>query len=253
MSEGSPPVTDLAAVTAALCPTGTLRVALNEANFLLVPAPAAEGRGVAADLGRALGERLGRPVTFIGYADAGKVADAAARDAWDVAFIGADPARSDVRFSPAYIGIDATVLVREPSTAVDPRDVDRPGVRIAVADRSAYHLALQRIITQATLVPADGLPASEALFHAERLEALAGLRPHLVEVASRDAALRILDGSFMTVQQAIGVPAGRAVAAPWVAEFAREAVRGGLVAHLVARHEVRGVSIPAATGGSGQP
>jgi polar amino acid transport system substrate-binding protein len=229
-----------------LAPTGTLRVALNEANFLLVLAPATEGRGVAADLGRDLGARLGVPVAFIGYSDAGKVADAAAHDAWDVAFIGADAARSEVVFSPPYIGIDATFLVRADSPAADPDEVDRPGIRIAVADRSAYHLALKRIITQATLVPADGLPASEERFHRDGLDVLAGLRPHLVDVATRTPGGRVLAGAFMTVQQAIGVPRRRAAAAPAIAAFAREVVRSGLVASLVQRHQVRGVTVPEA-------
>lgn len=235
-------VTDV--VRAALAPRGVLRVALNHANFLLVPAPASEGRGVAADLGRELGARLGVPVTFIGYADAGKVADAAREDVWDVAFIGADAARSDVVFSPPYIGIEATFLVRESSTASTPDEVDRPGIRIGVADRSAYHLALQRIIRQATLVPADGLPASEERFHHDGLEALAGLRPHLVDVVTRTPGGRVLDGAFLTVQQAIGVPRRCVAAAPFIADYAREVVRGGLVGTLVERHGVRGVTIP---------
>jgi polar amino acid transport system substrate-binding protein len=238
-------------VRSTLAPTGALRVALNEANFLLVPAPATEGRGVAADLGRDLGARLGVPVTFGGYADAGKVADAASQDAWDVAFIGADAARSDVVFSPPYVGIDATFLVRDSATALGPDDVDRPGMRIAVADRSAYHLALRRIIREATLVPADGLPASEQRFRSEGLEVLAGLRPHLVDVATRTPGGRILDGAFMTVQQAIGIPRSRGAAAPWIADYARDVVRSGLVALLIERHAVRGVTVPPAVPGSG--
>lgn len=238
---------------AALAPSGTLRVALNEANFLLVPAPAREGRGVAADLGRELATRLGVAVSFIGYADAGKVADAASQDEWDVAFIGADPGRSEVVFSPAYVGIDATFLVRESSAATRADEVDQAGTRIAVADRSAYHLELQRIIRAATLVPADGLPASEAIFHRDGLEALAGLRPHLVEVASRTESVRVLEGAFMTVRQAIGVPRSRAQVAPWVARFAQDMVASGLVTSLVAQHGVRGVTVPHVAPGSGEP
>lgn len=224
-----------------LAPHGVLRVALNHANFLLVTAPAPEGRGVAADLGREMAARLGVEAVFVGYEHAGLVADAAPLDAWDVAFIGADAARSEVIFSPAYVGIEATFLVRSTLPATRTTDVDRPGVRIAVADRSAYHLALQRIVQHATLVPAPGLPASETLFVTEQLEALAGLRPHLMAVAARNTDVRVLDDAFLTVQQAIGVPRARERAASWVAEFAREAVSSGLVARLVAQHGVQGL------------
>lgn len=235
--------TDVLALRAALAPRGVLRVALNHANFLLVTAPAPEGRGVAADLGREMAARLGVEAVFVGYEDAGLVADAAPLDAWDVAFIGADAARSDVLFSPAYVGIEATYLVRSTLAATCTPEVDRPGVRIAVADRSAYHLALQRIVQHAILVPAPGLPASEARFIAEELDALAGLRPHLMNVAARVADVRVLDDAFLTVQQAIGVPRARELAAPWVAQFAREVVSSGLVARLVAQHGVQGLVV----------
>lgn len=228
-----------------LAPTGVLRVALNHANFLLVSSPAPDGQGVAADLGRGLARRLGVPCEFVGYADAGLVADAAGRDAWDVAFIGADPARAaDVEFTPAYVEIEATWLVAPHAPVTDASDVDRPGIRIAVAARSAYHLFLQREVRHATLVLADGLPQSEAVFVRDGLEVLAGLRPHLMQVGERVPGSRVLPGRFMAVQQALGVPAGRPGAAAFAAAFMQEAMDSGLVASLIVRHGVRGLSIP---------
>jgi polar amino acid transport system substrate-binding protein len=235
---------DSVALRPFLAPHGVLRVALNHANFLLVTAPAPRGEGVAADLGREMARRLDVAVQFVGYDHAGHVADAAGRDEWDVAFIGADPARDEVTFSPAYVGIEATYLVRDPKRFVTVDDVDQDGVRIAVADRSAYHLALLRIIRRAQLVPAAGLPESEVAFDRGGLEVLAGLRPHLEGIAAARSGVHVLGGAFLTVQQAIGVPRGRVEAAQWVAGFVRDVLGGGTVKALVATHGVRGVTVP---------
>ena len=71
---------------AELAPSGTLRVGINAANFLLVSRYAAgsEPHGIAPDLGRELGKRLGVPVSFVVYDSPGKLADAGKTDAWDV-------------------------------------------------------------------------------------------------------------------------------------------------------------------------
>lgn len=231
-------------VRAQLAPSGVLRVALNHANFLLVSTPAPTATGVAPDLGRELARRLGAQMVFVGYDNAGLVADAATTGAWDVAFIGSDPARAnDVTFSSPYVEIEATYLVPPASPLRRVEEVDAPGVRIAVAARSAYELFLQRTIRHATLVSVEGIAGSYEVFARDGLEALAGLRPRLLQDVTRLPGARVLDGRFMGVQQAIGVPSGRAAAAAYVGEFAREVVRSGLLGELIARHRVQGLSV----------
>jgi len=79
-----------------LTPTGRLRVGLNHGNFLLVTpgSPATEPRGVAPDLARELGRRLGAPVEFSKFDTAGQLGDAVRTAVWDVAFLGAEPQRA---------------------------------------------------------------------------------------------------------------------------------------------------------------
>jgi hypothetical protein len=48
----------------------------------------------------------------------------------------------------------------------------------------------------------------------------------------------------MAVQQAIGTPIARQASTQWLQSFVDEA-RGGLVAELIARHRVQGVSVAA--------
>src|SRR5262249_16838353 len=80
------------AVRAELAPTGKLRIGLNHGNFLLVTpgSSATEPRGVASDIGRELGRRVGVPVEFIKFESAGKLGDSVRTGVWDVAFLGAE-------------------------------------------------------------------------------------------------------------------------------------------------------------------
>lgn len=237
-------MTGIDAAKAALTPTGVLRVGLNHANFLLVTRPAPDAAGVAPDLGRALARRLGVEARFVGFENAGLAADAAARNEWDVAFIGAAPAREvEVAFSPPYVEIDATFLVPAGSSIESIDDVDAMGVRIAVAERSAYDLYLRRAMRRATLAYADTIPESQALFAREGLEALAGLKPRLLQDQRSMPGSRILDGRFMAVQQAIGTRRGAPAATAFVSAFVHEILATGLVASLIARHGINGLSV----------
>ncbi len=233
------------ALRAELAPTGSLRVALNLSNFLLVKASTAtEGPvGVAPDIGRALAERLQVPVSFVEYPSPGALAAAVTDGAWDIGLIGADPLRAtDIAFTPAYLEIEASYLVRGDSPLRELADVDRPGVRIAVGDRTAYDMYLRRTLQHASLHRAEGLEGSYQLYVTEQLDALAGLRPRLVADQARLPGSRILAGRFTAIQQAIGTPIARAAGAAWLQEFARE-IRAGWVAELIAKHQVNGVSV----------
>lgn len=226
-----------------LAPTGTLRVALNLSNFLLVSS-AAEGSepvGIAPDLGREIGRRLGVPVTFLRYPSPGELAAAVAD--WDVGLIGADPLRAaEIAFTSAYLEIEASYLVPAGSPITTLADVDRPGVRIAVGDKTAYDMYLRRTLQHATLERAAGLEASFRRFADERLDALAGLRPRLVADQARLPGSRILEGRFTAVQQAIGTPIARQRAAAWLQSLVGE-IKRGWVAEAIARHGVQGVSV----------
>lgn len=232
------------AARAELAPTGKLRVALNYSNFLLVSQRAPEHAGVAPDLGRELAKRLGVEAEFVGYEDAGRAADAAKTGAWDVAFIGAEPARAgDIAFTAAYVEIEATYLVPPGSPIRTMDDVDRPGVRIATTARAAYTLYLERTLKHAALRYAEGLQGSFDLFLREQLEVLAGLRARQLQEVAKLPGARILDGRFTAIQQAMGTPKARSAAAAYLAAFGEEIRSSGLVAELIERHGARGLSI----------
>lgn len=232
-----------------LAPTGVLRAGINMSNFLLVSERTPDGgpRGVSPDMAAAIAAALDVPVQYVTYPNPGALADAAARDEWDIGLIGAEPQRAEtIAFTPAYAEIEATYLVRADSALRRVEDVDRPGVRIAVADRAAYGLWLDRNIENAELVRAQGLDASLATFLDQNLDALAGLRPRLIADAAAHPGHRLMEGRFMTVQQAIGVPKKNAAAIGWLASFVAAARSQGLVASLIEKYGVQGLSVAGA-------
>src|SRR6185295_3311597 len=126
-----------------IAPAGKLRIGLNYQNFLLVNGDGADGqpRGIAPDLGRELGRRLGLSVEWVKFNAAGKLFDGVKGGACDVGFLGAEPQRAnEVDFTEAYLEIPVTFLVPPGSAIRTIADVDRKGVRIAVSERSAYDL-----------------------------------------------------------------------------------------------------------------
>ena len=229
-----------------LAPTARLRVGINTGNFLLVTkyTPGAEPRGVAPDLARELGRRLGLPIEFVVFDSAGKLADAGKAGAWDVAFLGNEPQRAnEIAFTGAYLEIPVTYLVPAGSSIRAVAEVDREGVRVAVADKSAYDLFLTRNLEHAQLVRTEGIEGSYQLFVKEKLEALAGLKPRLVSDAERLPGSRVLEGQCTSVKQSIGTPKGRDAGAKYLREFVEEVKATGFVAGLIAKNGVRGVSV----------
>ena len=231
------------AILAELAPTGVLRAAINMGNFLLVTgrSPSGDPTGVSPDMALAIGARLGVPVQFVPYAKPGELADDAEKGLWDIGNIGAEPARAEkIDFTAAYAEIEATYLVPPGSPLKTIADVDKPGVRIAVSARSAYDLWLERNIRHATLVRANGGPATLDLLTKDRLDAMAGLRPGLLTDIEKLPGYTILDGQFTAVQQAVGTPRKNRIAAAFLKAFVEEAKASGMVASFIDRHGVTG-------------
>jgi polar amino acid transport system substrate-binding protein len=234
-------------VRSQLAPSGTLRVGLNMSNFLLTATDAATGKpkGLAADLGHELGRRLGVPVELVPYPNPGALGDAAKSGAWDVGFLGAEPQRAkEIDFTAAYVEIEATYLVPAGSPIKTIAEVDRPGVRIAISDRSAYDLYLTRELKHAQLVRERG-DAILTRFLSDKLDAMAGLRPGLMKDQAKAPGSRILDGNFTAVQQAAGTPKGRPAGAKYLKEFIEDVKASGLVAKTIEKHNVRGLNVAA--------
>jgi polar amino acid transport system substrate-binding protein len=233
-----------------LAPTGTLRAAINFGNPVLAQKDPVTGepRGVSVDLARELGRRLNVPVELVTYDAAGKVFDALKSGAWDIAFLAIDPARaSEISFTAPYVIIEGTYMVPADSPLRTIGDVDRDGVRVAVGNKSAYDLYLTRTIKRAALVRAPTSEAAIELFGRDKLEVAAGVRQPLEEFAAKNPDVRMIEGRFMVIEQAMGTPKGRAAGAAYLRGFVEEMKASGFVADALRRsNQTDAVVAPAA-------
>jgi polar amino acid transport system substrate-binding protein len=218
-----------------LAPTGKLRAAINFGNGVLAQkGPNGEAKGITPDLATALAKRLGVEVEFVTFEAAGKVFEAAKAGAWDIGFVAIEPVRAaEIEFSAPYVVIDGTYMVRKDSPLKEVGDVDKPGIRIAVGVGSAYDLYLTRTLKHATLMrhDTDGI----GMFKKDKLEVAGGVRQPLESYAKNDPTLRVMDGRFMAIQQAMGMPKGRGPAPDYLRGFVEEMKASGFVADALKR------------------
>ena len=235
-----------AAAVSDLAPTGKLRAAINFGNPILAARDASggEARGVSVDLSRELARRLGVPLELVTYDAAGKVVAALKSGAWDVAYLAIDPVRAgEISYSAAYVVIEGAYLVRQDSPIRSNAEVDRMGVRVAAAAGSAYDLFLSRELKQAKIVRASTSQAVTDLFVAQALDVAAGVKQQLEADAKRIPGLRLLEGRFMVINQAMGTPKGRESGAKYLREFIEEMKASGFVARALERHRIEGAAV----------
>ena len=241
----SPPGSDNAA-RKELAPSGTLRAAINFGNPILAARDDATGeaRGVSVDIARELGKRLGVPVQLVTYGAAGKVVEGAKSNEWDVAFVAIDPKRgADMAQTTPYVVIEGAYLVPQASPIRTNADVDRQGTRIVVGAGSAYDLYLTREIRNAQLVRAPTSPRVVDTLLEQRMEVAAGVRQQLEADARRLPGLRMLDGRFMVINQAMAMPLGRPAGERYLNAFVEEMKASGFVAQALARHRIEGAAV----------
>ena len=226
-----------------LSSNGVLRAAINMSNFLLVTDKTKEGTpiGVSPDMAKELANKLDLQLKLIPYDTPGEIADDAENDNWDICNIGAEPQRAEkINFSAAYAEIQATYLIPPNSKLQNISEVDIAGNKIAVASRTAYGLWLERNIHNAELIQVEGVGNSFDVFSNENLDALAGLRTALIDDVKKIPGAKILEGQFMSVQQAIGTSNKNIKSSIYIAKFVEEMKKNGFVQKLIDKHNVNG-------------
>ena len=69
------------------------------------------------------------------------------------------------------------------------------------------------------------------------------MRPRLLQDLEKLPGARVLDGRFTAVQQAVGTAKTNQAGAAFLRDFVEEAKASGLVARLIERHQIRGLSV----------
>ncbi|WP_321871925.1 transporter substrate-binding domain-containing protein [Paraburkholderia tropica] len=231
----------------AFAPDGTLRVSINVGNAVLARRNSAseEPAGISVDIARDFASVLGVPIELIITEKAQESVDVVARGDADIGFFAVDLKRSDtILFSTPYLLIEGAYLVMEDSTIKHNDEVDRPGNSIVVSQGSAYDNFLSRTIQHAQIDRSAGPHNVVETFLAIQAEVAAGIRP-VLEVASRRLpGLRVLEGRFMVIEQAIGISKAKGDnALAFLSLYVEGVKKTGFVADLLVRNDVRGATV----------
>jgi polar amino acid transport system substrate-binding protein len=214
-----------------LAPDGILRAAINYGNPVLAqPGADGEPRGVSVALAKALAEELGVGLEMRTFDAAGKVFAALEQNAWTLAFLAIEPVRAaQIAFSEPYVLIEGTYLVKSDAPYRNTEELDQPGLRLAVGNGAAYDLYLSRTLQHAELVRADTSAGAVDLFIEQHLDAAAGVRQPLEQIARQNPSYRVLQGAFTAIRQAVAVPRGRDAGAAYVRDFVERRLAEGFV------------------------
>jgi polar amino acid transport system substrate-binding protein len=229
-----------------LAPTGPLRVGLqlgSPHNVIRDPTTG-EMKGVGFDLGKELAGRMGVPFAPVLYPSVGALLDAGKSGAWDVAFIGFSPARANEwDFTALHLLIEFGYLVPAGSSISEMTDVDRPGVRVAVQEKSQPDVFISRALKNATLVRGSSLAATLDMLTSGKADVIFSIKPSLFEVSNRLPGSRVLDGRPGVDPHAMVMPKGRNLGAAYAREFIEHAKTGGSVKAAIERVGMRGAIV----------
>ena len=223
------------AVMKELAPTGKLRVGIAVgpnpgAGNVAIDAATGKPRGIAADLGTELAQKLRVPVEFVPFPNSGALTDAAAANAWDLAFIPVDEERKKkVDFGAAHIVLQSSWLVAADSPIATLADVDKPGTRAAAVENTATARAAARSLQNNTLTLVKTAEELFELIRSGKADAVGQSREALTAMAAKLPGARVLDGAYLSSYVAVAVPKGRPAALAYVTVFVEEAKASGSV------------------------
>jgi polar amino acid transport system substrate-binding protein len=232
----------------ALAPTGKLRVGLqlgSPHNVIKDPVTG-EMKGVGFDLGKELARRIGVPFEPVMYPSVGALLDGGKSGAWDVAFVGFSPARDkEWDFTALHMEMEFGYLVPPGSPISTMADVDRPGIRVAVQEKSQPDVFLSRTLKNAVVVRASSLADTLETLKSGKADVVFSIKPSLFEASNQLAGSRVLDGRAGLDPHAMVMPKGRDAGLAYARQFIRDAKSEGRVKAAIDRAGMRGAVVAA--------
>ncbi len=233
------------ALQQAFAPSGTLRASINTGNPILAKAVGTTATGVSVDLAHRLADALDLPIELVVFSTASHSVQAVEQSQADIGFFAVDPLRGQqIAFTWPYVLIEGAYMVREGSPIENNAAVDVSGHRVIVGKGTAYDLFLTRHLKQATIKRVDSSQAVVQAFLAGEGEVAAGVKQQLIVDSNSNPSLKLLEGRFMVIEQAMGVHKARGPeAAAFLRQFVEHAKAEGFIATALDRHQINGAGI----------
>lgn len=231
-------------VRSELAPTGKLRAGMNLGNNLFTRKDASgQLQGVSVDLMQELAKRLGVPLEMVVYEQPGQVADDAVKGMWDVAILAIEKTRAKtISFSPAMTEIEAGYVVDKNSPIQSAEQVDAKGMKIAAQAKAGFELFLTNALKNASLSRPKDFASAIEQFNQSQVDALAGLKPNLIESMDKLPQGKLLPGHFMTVNHGFSTPLGKGAADAYLQNFVKELIASGFIAKSIEKHQIKGLT-----------
>jgi polar amino acid transport system substrate-binding protein len=223
-----------------LVQAGKIRLAVFLPQYTKDPATG-EIRGagtglVAIELARALAARLGIEIQVLGYPTPLKAMEGLKARECDIALMGIEPSRvGELDFTPPVVQFDYTFLVPAGSAIASAKEVDQPGIRIAVVRNHASTLTLSRIVKRAELVGADLPDQAFDLLRSGKAHVFAAPREPLMDYAAALHGSRVLEDAYGVNNIGIAIAKGAPGRLIYLGEFVEEAKASGFLRDALLR------------------
>jgi len=201
---------------------------------------------ILLDIARTLGAQIGVEVLPVGHPTIPEMVTCLAADACDMGFMGPDPSRQGVDFSPPILQLDYTFLVPAGSSIQRIADADRPGVRIAVVRDHASTLTLSRSFKHAQLTYAATPDPTFELLRTGQADAFASIRAVLLAYSLKLPGSRVLEDQDGANLLGMVVRKGQTARLAYISEFIEQAKASGLVQEAIDRVSLPGHKVASA-------
>jgi polar amino acid transport system substrate-binding protein len=201
---------------------------------------------ILLDIARTLGAQIGVEVLPIGHPTIPEMLTCLTAGECDVGFMGPDPSRAGVDFSPPILQLEYTFLVPAGSSIQRIADADRPGVRIAVVRDHASTLTLSRTFKHAQLMYAATPDPTFELLLTGQADAFASIRPVLVAYSPKLPGSRVLEDHYGANLLGMVVPKGQTGLLAYISEFIEQVKASGLVQEAIDRVGLPGHKVASA-------
>ena len=161
-----------------------------------------------------------------------------------MAFVGFSPARAkEWDFTGLHLEVEFGYLIPASSAISTMADVDRPGIRLAVQEKSGPDVFFSRTLKNVVMVRASSNPGALEALRSGKADVMGSIKPVLFEMSKQLPGSRVLDGRPGIDPHAMAMPKGREPGVAYARQFIEDAKSEGLVKAAIERAGIRGAVV----------
>jgi polar amino acid transport system substrate-binding protein len=231
-----------------IAPTGTLRAAFLGDNPALGKVDKQTGAvtGPVADFVKEMARRLGVPYELYPAAGTPEIISRLNAKTSDIGFFAYNAGRAaQVDFTPAWLLMPNTYIVRSDSPIKSVADADRTGVHIQAVKNDTQDVYLSRTLKNTKVDAVPKMPEPEEIEKAladGKIDAFAANKQRLVEIGAKYPKLRVVPDDYFVAAQAVAISKGNPERLAALTKVLNEILATSVVKDSVARAGLGGVN-----------